>query len=83
MCPRTSESSTESDCIFFSLSASGCECNYWEPEGGYHLDYETLMNHRAELGCRRLVLTHMNDEMLRRIKGLDTEGAEDGKSYVL
>ena len=60
-----------------------CECNYWEEGGGHHLDYETLMSHRAELGCRRLILTHMNDEMLRRIKGLDAEGAEDGKSYAL
>lgn len=41
------------------------------------------MDHRADLGCRRLVLTHMNDEMLRKIQSLDTEGAEDGKSYVL
>jgi hypothetical protein len=41
------------------------------------------MSHRAELGCRRLVLTPMNDEMLHRIKSLDAEGAEDGKSYAL
>lgn len=60
-----------------------CECNYWEPEGGYHLDYETLLEHRPELGCRRLVLTHMGDAMLSRIQDLDIEGAEDGKSYVL
>jgi ribonuclease BN (tRNA processing enzyme) len=60
-----------------------CECNYWEQDGGYHLDYETLMNHREELGSRRLVLTHMGDAMLRRLQGLDVEGAEDGKSYVL
>lgn len=60
-----------------------CECNDWEPEGGYHLDYGTLMDHRAELKCRRLVLTHMGDAMLSRIQDLDIEGAEDGKSYVL
>ncbi len=60
-----------------------CECNYWERGGGYHLDYKTLMSHRAELGCRRLVLTHMDDAMLRQIRNLDTEGAEDGKSYTL
>jgi ribonuclease BN (tRNA processing enzyme) len=60
-----------------------CECNYWEQEGGYHLDYETLMDHRAELKCRRLILTHMGDAMLSRIQSLDVEGAEDGKSYIL
>lgn len=60
-----------------------CECNFWEKGVSYHLNYETLMDHRAELGCRRLVLTHMSDAMLGRLPGLDTEGAEDGKSYVL
>ena len=60
-----------------------CECNHFEKTGGHHLDYETLMQHRAELGCRRLVLTHMSDEMLEQIHSLDTEGAADGKSYVL
>ena len=60
-----------------------CECNYWEQEGGNHLDYWTLMGHREELGCRRLLLTHMGEAMLRRIESLGVEGAEDGKSYVL
>jgi hypothetical protein len=41
------------------------------------------MDHRTELKCRRLVVTHMNDEMLRRIQSLDVEGAEDGKCLVL
>lgn len=60
-----------------------CECNDWEPEGGYHLNYQTLIYHRAELGCRRLVLTHMGEEMLSRLPDLDVEGATDGKKYVL
>jgi ribonuclease BN (tRNA processing enzyme) len=60
-----------------------CECNFYEGSAGYHLDYRTLMDHRAELGCRKLVLTHMNEEMLRRIESLEVEGAEDGKRYVL
>ncbi len=60
-----------------------CECNFLEESAGYHIDYQTLMEHRAKLECRRLVLTHMGDEMLRRIGSLDVEGAEDGKSFVL
>ena len=60
-----------------------CECSYSEKRGGHHLDYRTLMDHQVDLKCRRLVLTHMNDEMLRQIQSLDTEAAEDGKSYVL
>jgi ribonuclease BN (tRNA processing enzyme) len=60
-----------------------CECNFWEKEGGHHLDYGTLMDHRAELGCHRLILTHMGEEMLRRLPDLDLEGATDGQNYVL
>jgi hypothetical protein len=54
-----------------------------EKEVKYHLDYKTLMDHRAELECRKLVLTHMNDVLLRRVRTLDIEAAEDGRSYVL
>lgn len=60
-----------------------CECYSFQKGIRYHLDYETLTDHRPSLGCRRLVLTHMNDTMLRQIRDLDAEGAEDGKSYVL
>ncbi len=60
-----------------------CECNFFEKGAAQHLDYQTLMNHRTELDCRRLILTHMNDGMLRRVGSLDVEGAEDGKIVVL
>jgi ribonuclease BN (tRNA processing enzyme) len=60
-----------------------CECNFFEESPGNHLDYQTLLDHRAKLECCRLVLTHMGDEMLRKIQSLDIEVAEDGKSFVL
>jgi ribonuclease BN (tRNA processing enzyme) len=60
-----------------------CDCYFFEEGNWYHLDYQTIMQHLAELECRRLVVTHMSDEMLRRIKSLDVEGAEDGKSFLL
>ncbi len=60
-----------------------CEAYYFEKKIKYHLDYQTLMEHRTELGCRRLILTHMNDEMLQRLKDVDIEWAEDGKCIVL
>jgi hypothetical protein len=41
------------------------------------------MNHRAELECRKLILTHMNDDMLHRLGSLNFEGANDGKVVVL
>ena len=43
----------------------------------------TLMNHRPEFECLRLILTHINDETLRQLGSIDVEGAEDGKIIVL
>jgi ribonuclease BN (tRNA processing enzyme) len=60
-----------------------CECSSLEKGSGYHLDYQTLINHRSELECRKLILTHMNGDMLHRLGSLDVEGAEDGKIVVL
>jgi ribonuclease BN (tRNA processing enzyme) len=60
-----------------------CECFSPEKRGGYHLDYQTLMNHRKKLESRRLILTHMNDDMLHRLGSLEVEGAEDGKVVIL
>ncbi len=44
-----------------------------------HLDLGTLESKLPAIQPRRLVLTHMNDDMLRRIDELDFETAEDGK----
>jgi ribonuclease BN (tRNA processing enzyme) len=60
-----------------------CETSFFDKKVPFHLDYETLMEHRAELGCRRLVLTHMSGGMLRRIRDLDVEAAEDGMRILV
>jgi ribonuclease BN (tRNA processing enzyme) len=60
-----------------------CECYFFEKRSRYHLDYQTLLKHRTELKCHRLILTHMSDEMLRQIQSLNIEGAEDGESFIL
>lgn len=60
-----------------------CEAYYFEKQVRYHLDYQTLMAHRADLHCRRLVLTHMNVDMLNRLDSIAGEYAEDGMSIVL
>lgn len=55
-----------------------CECQEFDRQVPGHLDYRTLSEKRAQLGCRRLVLTHMGDGMLARLGELDMEAAEDG-----
>ena len=48
-----------------------------------HLDYRSLMEHRGRLECRRLILTHMSQDMLGRLPLADVEWAEDGLTVVL
>jgi len=55
-----------------------CECFGDESAPPHHLDYRTLQSHRHALSCRRLLLTHMGDDMLRRAATLDLETADDG-----
>ena len=60
-----------------------CEAYFFEKKFPYHLDYRTLMEHRSELGFRRLILTRMGEDMLHRLGDIEAEWAEDGKSLVL
>ena len=55
-----------------------CECQEYERSVPGHLSYRALSDRRGELGCRRLVVTHMGDEMLARVGELDVEAAKDG-----
>ena len=60
-----------------------CEAYFFEKKVRYHLDYRTLRAERARLGCTRLVLTHMSDDMLARLDEVDVEAAEDGRVITL
>jgi ribonuclease BN (tRNA processing enzyme) len=60
-----------------------CEAYFFEKKVPYHLDYRTLMVHRAQLRCRRLILTHMSEDMLRRLGDVEVECAEDDKLLAL
>ncbi len=60
-----------------------CEAYFFNKKVKYHLDYETLNAHRTALGCRRLILTHMSEDLLSKLQKLDTECAQDGTHLVL
>jgi ribonuclease BN (tRNA processing enzyme) len=49
----------------------------------YHLDLRTLANHMDEIGAKRVILTHMSDDVLSRLNELDLEPADDGMEVVL
>ena len=54
-----------------------CECCSMEPSAPLHLSYSELLARRASLGCSRMVLTHLGEDV-RRAEGLELERAEDG-----
>jgi ribonuclease BN (tRNA processing enzyme) len=60
-----------------------CEAYYYDKQILFHLDYQTLMQHRASLRCRRLVLTHMSADMLNHLDDVVDECAWDGMEIVL
>jgi ribonuclease BN (tRNA processing enzyme) len=60
-----------------------CECNFFDKKVPGHLDYQTLVGKRAELGCERIVITHMSEEMLAHLDNSDLEAAADGDVVTL
>lgn len=60
-----------------------CEAYFYEKRIPFHLDYATLMRHRSELDCKRIVLTHMSADMLARLPELQVQAAHDGFEIAL
>jgi ribonuclease BN (tRNA processing enzyme) len=60
-----------------------CESYFFEKQMKNHLNYRTLMIHRAELGCKRLIITHMGEDVLNRREEIELEVAEDGMEVIL
>lgn len=60
-----------------------CEAYFFDKKMKYHLDYETLNAHRTALGCQRLILTHMSEDLLSKVETLDADCAQDGTRIVL
>ena len=47
------------------------------------MDFKTLAQHLPEIAPKRVILTHMSPDMLKRVAGLAYETAEDGKTIEL
>jgi len=54
------------------------EAYYYDKVVKNHLSLKTLEAHLPEIGAKRLVLTHMSDDMLGRLETLDYTAASDG-----
>lgn len=60
-----------------------CECSEYDKTVKHHLDYQTLLRRRSDLGCKRIILTHLGDPVLSRLDSLEIDYAEDGKVIAL
>ncbi len=60
-----------------------CESYFFEKQMKNHLSYRTLMAHRAELGCKRLIITHPGEDLLDRLGEVELEVAHDGLEVIL
>jgi ribonuclease BN (tRNA processing enzyme) len=60
-----------------------CECSFYESEAAYHLNYPLIVERLAGCGARRLVLTHIGQEVLQHSKQPDIEIAGDGSVLTL
>lgn len=54
------------------------EAYYYDKVVKNHLSLKTLESHLAEIKPKRLILTHMSDDMLERLETLDYTAASDG-----
>ncbi len=59
-----------------------CECNFYDQQKQGHLNYDQLMNNRAKLNCKKLLLTHLGETMLAQTH-LALSVAEDGNIYQI
>jgi len=55
-----------------------CECSFYREQPGMHVNYQVLQANLSRLQCRRLVLTHLGEEMLAHQDELAVQVAVDG-----
>jgi ribonuclease BN (tRNA processing enzyme) len=60
-----------------------CEAYFFDKKVKYHLDWATLAANRTRLTCRRLIVTHMSQDMLDHLRAVDVETAYDGLTLTL
>jgi ribonuclease BN (tRNA processing enzyme) len=60
-----------------------CECSTFETRLDIHISYPEIAERARDLGCRRLVLSHLGSEPLRRMDELRLECAQDGMTLDL
>lgn len=60
-----------------------CECTLHDASLDFHLSLEELREHRDDLDCGRLILTHLGEEMSAQRGQIELETADDGLAVKL
>lgn len=58
-----------------------CECNFYDVAMKGHLSYKELKSH--SLNYKKILLTHLGEDMLQNLPNIEYEVAEDGKEYII
>jgi ribonuclease BN (tRNA processing enzyme) len=59
------------------------EAYFFDKPIKFHLDFATLAAKRSQIDARRVILTHLSADMLRRVRETGYEIAEDGETVTL
>jgi ribonuclease BN (tRNA processing enzyme) len=59
------------------------ECYAFDGSPLHHINYDVLRDHLQDLHAKRVLLTHMGQEMLDRLSQVSLEAAEDGQLIEL
>jgi ribonuclease BN (tRNA processing enzyme) len=59
------------------------ECYSFDGQTKFHLNYKTLETRIRKLGPKRILLTHMSEEMLAKLDKVTIDAAEDGQLLEL
>jgi ribonuclease BN (tRNA processing enzyme) len=60
-----------------------CECSYFETRLPMHLDYLRIMENLDRFNAKRIILTHLGEEVLKQQQKVNVEMACDGLSILL
>jgi ribonuclease BN (tRNA processing enzyme) len=55
-----------------------CECCFYDRDSAVHVNYRKLRENLPRLGAKKILLTHLGEEMLARQAEIDLPLAEDG-----
>lgn len=55
-----------------------CECCFFNRDTPNHMNYQRIQENLSRLKCKKLILTHMGEEMLARREEISVKLAEDG-----